>query len=119
MSGFESTPWMAVKMMETMTGSQSDKQSKSADNSEELVDRFLDAIWMERGLSANTLGAYRADLMTLERRLAERNIPIEKAEKADLLEFIAGRVEGQRRRADHEKRQQRNHDENPGRRISK
>ena len=29
--------------------------------SEELVDRFLDAIWMERGLSANTLGAYRAD----------------------------------------------------------
>ena len=31
-------------MMETMTGSQSDKQSKSADNSEELVDRFLDAI---------------------------------------------------------------------------
>ena len=49
---------------------------------------------MERGLSANTLGAYRADLMTLERRLAERYIPIEKAEKADLLEFIAGRVEG-------------------------
>ena len=25
--------------------------------SEELVDRFLDAIWMERGLSKNTLGA--------------------------------------------------------------
>ena len=63
-------------------------------SSEELVDRFLDAIWMERGLSANTLGAYRADLMTLGRRLSERDIPIERAEKADLLEFIAGRVEG-------------------------
>ena len=61
--------------------------------SEELVDRFLDAIWMERGLSANTLGAYRADLMTLGRRLAESDIRIERAEKADLLEFIAARVE--------------------------
>ena len=30
-----------------------------------LVDRFLDAIWMERGLSENTLGAYRADLLAL------------------------------------------------------
>ena len=30
-----------------------------------LIDRFLDAIWMERGLSANTLGAYRADLLAL------------------------------------------------------
>ncbi len=34
-----------------------------------LVDRFLDAIWMERGLSENTLGAYRADLLALNQRL--------------------------------------------------
>ena len=61
--------------------------------SEELVDRFLDASWMERGLSANTLGAYRADLMTLWRGLQERNVNIEDAEKADLLDFIAKRVE--------------------------
>ena len=31
--------------------------------------------------------------MTLGRRLSERNIAIERAEKADLLDFIAGRVE--------------------------
>ena len=62
-------------------------------DSEELIDKFLDAIWMERGLSANTLGAYRADLMTLWRGLSERSIAIEDAEKADLLEFIAKRVE--------------------------
>ncbi len=36
-----------------------------------LVDRFLDAIWMERGLSENTLGAYRADLLALNQRLAD------------------------------------------------
>jgi integrase/recombinase XerD len=61
--------------------------------SEELVDRFLDAIWMERGLSQNTLGAYRADLMTLGRGLAEHDKSIELADKADLLAFIAKRVE--------------------------
>ncbi len=61
--------------------------------SEELVDRFLDAIWMERGLSKNTLGAYRADLMTLGRGLSKNNKSIEMADKSDLLEFIADRVE--------------------------
>ncbi|MEL7186666.1 MAG: site-specific tyrosine recombinase XerD [Pseudomonadota bacterium] len=61
--------------------------------SEELVDRFLDAIWMERGLSQNTLGAYRADLMTLGRSLAEDEKAIDSARKADLLDFIAKRVE--------------------------
>jgi integrase/recombinase XerD len=79
--------------MENMTDSQPDNPDKPRSSSEELVDQFLDAIWMERGLSANTLGAYRADLMTLRRGLSERNIQIEQAEKADLLDFIARRVE--------------------------
>ncbi len=61
--------------------------------SAELVDQFLDAIWMERGLSKNTLGAYRADLMTLGRGLAESDKTIDTAEKSDLLDFIAKRVE--------------------------
>ena len=69
-------------------------ESKSVAHSEELVDRFLDAIWMERGLSQNTLGAYRADLMTLGRSLSEQKKSIDSADKSDLLEFIAGRVEG-------------------------
>jgi len=80
-------------MMETMTSSRPDKPEKPQSRSEELIDQFLDAIWLERGLSANTLGAYRADLMTLRRGLLEKDIPIEQAEKADLLEFIARRVE--------------------------
>jgi len=77
-------------------GSSREKNGETApqSSSEELVDKFLDAIWMERGLSANTLGAYRADLMTLNRGLSEHNIPIGDAGKADLLEFIARRVEG-------------------------
>ncbi|MED5421542.1 MAG: tyrosine-type recombinase/integrase, partial [Pseudomonadota bacterium] len=80
-------------MMEAMTKEPADKFRQRKLSSEELVDQFLDAIWMERGLSANTLGAYRADLRILGRRLSEQNIPIERAEKADLLEFIAARVD--------------------------
>ena len=48
---------------------------------------------MERGLSANTLGAYRADLMTLCRRLDDKSVTMEKATRAELLDFIAWRVE--------------------------
>jgi integrase/recombinase XerD len=69
-------------------------ESRSVAHSEELVDQFLDAIWMERGLSQNTLGAYRADLMTLGRSLSEQKKSIDSADKSDLLAFIAGRVEG-------------------------
>ncbi|MEJ2173114.1 MAG: site-specific tyrosine recombinase XerD [Woeseiaceae bacterium] len=76
------------------TNQQNTPKSETVARSEELVDRFLDAIWMERGLSQNTLGAYRADLMTLGRGLSRQEKSIDKADKADLLAFIAGRVEG-------------------------
>ncbi|MFL2546603.1 MAG: site-specific tyrosine recombinase XerD [Candidatus Rariloculaceae bacterium] len=58
------------------------------------MDRFLDAIWMERGLSENTLDAYRADLLALNQRLKGRNVQIVDAGKADLLDYISWRVEG-------------------------
>jgi integrase/recombinase XerD len=64
-----------------------------ADAIDPAVTRFLDGAWMERGLSANTLAAYRADLMALSRWLATRNVAIAKATRADLLGFIAWRVE--------------------------
>ncbi len=81
-------------MMETMASKDNQNlDSACIDRSEKSVDKFLDAIWMERGLSQNTLGAYRADLMTLGRGLAEQNKTIDLADKADLLAFIATRVE--------------------------
>ncbi len=58
-----------------------------------LVDRFLDAIWMERGLSENTLGAYRADLLALNQRLTSRSVELARASRADVLDYIAWRVE--------------------------
>jgi len=59
---------------------------------EAIIDRFLDTIWMERGLSVNTLGAYRADLMALKRWLAKRDTSLIFATRADLLAFIAWRA---------------------------
>jgi integrase/recombinase XerD len=38
-----------------------------------LIDRFLDAIWMERGLSDLTLAAYRSDLRAWAKWLATRS----------------------------------------------
>jgi integrase/recombinase XerD len=60
----------------------------------EVIDRFLDAIWMERGLSENTLGAYRADLLALTQRLTDRGINLVAASKSDLLDYISWRVDG-------------------------
>ncbi len=57
------------------------------------IARFLDAVWMERGLSINTLAAYRADLTALGRWLDERRIVVHRASRADLLGFLAGRVD--------------------------
>src|SRR5208282_1163056 len=48
---------------------------------------------MERGLSSNTLAAYRADLLALGRWLALHNIDLTKTGRADLLAFIAARVD--------------------------
>ena len=59
---------------------------------EAIIDKFLDTIWMERGLSVNTLGAYRADLMALQRWLAQKDISLIFATRADLLAFIAWRA---------------------------
>jgi integrase/recombinase XerD len=58
------------------------------------IDRFLDAVWMERGLSPNTLSAYRADLTALDRWLQARDTSALVANRADVLGFIAWRVEG-------------------------
>jgi integrase/recombinase XerD len=69
------------------------KEVFATNSPEAVIDKFLDAIWMERGLSANTLGAYRADLVALQRWLAEHDASLTYATRSDLLAFIAWRIE--------------------------
>ncbi len=76
------------------SGSSAGARNDRPKDSKVTIDRFLDAIWMERGLSENTLDAYRADLLALDQRLQGRDVEISSASKADLLEYISWRVEG-------------------------
>lgn len=53
-----------------------------------IVDAFLDALWMERGLAANTLKAYRADLLHFRDWLARRGAVLDRATTADVLAYL-------------------------------
>ncbi len=70
-----------------------DPVTPGTDGVDAVVARFLDAVWMERGLSPNTLSAYRADLVALSRFLARTDAHIETASRADVLGFVAWRAE--------------------------
>ena len=54
------------------------------------IDHFADALWMERGLSRNSLTAYRSDLRHLAAWLAQaRGIGLRRARRQDLLDYLA------------------------------
>jgi integrase/recombinase XerD len=56
----------------------------------DLVESFADALWLERGLSDNTLSAYRSDLTAYLRWLAaERGRRACNAQRTDLLDYLA------------------------------
>ena len=69
--------------------SEAAKQPSAADL--QLIERFLDTLWMERGLSANTLSAYRSDLSQVAVWLDTRGSGLQSVERADLLAYLAAR----------------------------
>lgn len=60
----------------------------------DLIEQFLDAIWVERNLAENTLASYRLDLMSLSEWLLHHNVSLLQVESAELQGFLAERVEG-------------------------
>ncbi|MCU0970745.1 MAG: site-specific tyrosine recombinase XerD [Gammaproteobacteria bacterium] len=56
----------------------------------DLIDRFSDLVWLERGLARNTLAAYQSDLRLVAHWLAARGGRLVTAARADLLEYLAG-----------------------------
>jgi len=55
------------------------------------VAAFIDALWLEEGLSANTLAAYRRDLEGLALWLASRQTDLLRVVEADLQAYFAAR----------------------------
>ena len=55
------------------------------------IDTFIDALWLEEGLSRNTLAAYRRDLTLYERWLSERGSHLPATSEADLHGYFAAR----------------------------
>lgn len=70
-----------------------EKPRAPTDRNAALVEAFLDACWAERGLSGNTLRAYRSDIAALAVFLDRRGRSLAEARRSDLLEYLAARVE--------------------------
>ena len=86
-----------------------------SDADEGIIEAFLDALWMERGLSENTLKAYRADLVHFARFASARRLGLLEVERGHVLDYLvsiidasprttARRLSALRRFYSHEKR---------------
>ena len=59
-------------------------------NSEILIDNFIDELWLEKGLSKNTLTAYRNDIQSFSNWYKGRSLL--EVERVDLLDYLADRL---------------------------
>lgn len=57
-----------------------------------LIDRFLDALWLEKGLADNTRQAYRSDLALFNGWLDERGVRLADAGRDVILDHLAWRL---------------------------
>ena len=67
------------------------KNSSSTDTPDPLIDAFIDSVWLEDGLSALTLAAYRRDLNGLALWLHAQQSSLATAVEADLQAYFAHR----------------------------
>jgi integrase/recombinase XerD len=58
---------------------------------EQRIDSFIDALWLEQGLSRNTLAAYRLDLTLYQRWLSEQGRELDATTETDLNAYFAAR----------------------------
>ncbi|MFQ5658946.1 MAG: site-specific tyrosine recombinase XerD [Gammaproteobacteria bacterium] len=64
-------------------------ENETLDPAQAIIDDFLDTLWMERGLSENTLKAYRSDQYAFAEWLMHRNRQLLQTQSADLLAYLA------------------------------
>ena len=57
-----------------------------------LIDRFVETLWMEKGLSAHTRSAYRSDLALFNGWLQARGLQLPDAGREVILDHLAWRL---------------------------
>ncbi|OLU24992.1 site-specific tyrosine recombinase XerD [Pseudomonas sp. PA15(2017)] len=57
-----------------------------------LIERFIEALWLEKGLSAHTQSAYRSDLALLNGWLQARGVELQAVGREVLLDHLAWRM---------------------------
>lgn len=57
-----------------------------------LIDRFLDSLWLEKGLSVHTRAAYRSDLALFNGWLQARDLQLDSAGRELILDHLAWRL---------------------------
>nr|WP_178132359.1 MULTISPECIES: site-specific tyrosine recombinase XerD [Pseudomonas] len=57
-----------------------------------MIDRFLDALWLEKGLADNTRLAYGSDLALFNGWLGEQGVSLERAGREAILDHLAWRL---------------------------
>ncbi len=58
-----------------------------------LIDSFLDSMWMEKGLSKNTLSSYRLDLKYFDQWLTEIGQTMVTVDKSHIIAYLSRRLE--------------------------
>lgn len=57
-----------------------------------LVERFLESLWLEKGLSPHTIAAYRSDLAQYQSWLQERGVELHGSGREAILDHLAWRL---------------------------
>ena len=66
----------------------------SSEAVEPVIDAFCDSLWLEDGLSPNSLSSYRRDLMLFAQWLKPGRKALEQASKSEVLGHLAARLQG-------------------------
>ncbi|QIG05406.1 site-specific tyrosine recombinase XerD [Proteus sp. ZN5] len=69
------------------------KTTHTNEDTDIIIEQFLDNIWLEQGLSANTLSSYRLDLQALGQWLAHHQLDWLSVTTLDLQSFLATRLD--------------------------
>ena len=58
-----------------------------------IIDNYCDSIWVEKGLSKNTIDSYASDLQQLEKWLSAKSIDIKTCSEIDLNSYLADKID--------------------------